>query len=366
MKCEQHLQTLKDNMALQDSLGGQASGQGERHGAARGPEVTFLEQEWTRRLIETKETYDRAIQEYKDQLSLLQDRMETGEQEHHSQVQKLTELLAREQERRVEAEQLLENREKQGHDENREQRGYTIDSENGGCGEDKVRQGHEKNGRNKGPDEDKRQRQEQRGEREIGGQSEDRRTGTGNADSDKGTPEAERRDKHDLPKPESASRSEESDSHRQPLSRRGRNGNGRTVRSTNLEDDGGGARVDASTGVAVEEAERYREALDLIVQRLENLQMSRDWVETTVSVVKETISRCLQEWRESVEQQQVQRNSQAEQLHADNIELRKKLREKSKKVESLTRQCSELEQENTKLVHQCSLAESRVSSNNLL
>lgn len=362
MKCEQHLQTLKDNMALQDSLGGQASGQGERN--ARGPEVKFLEQEWTRRLIETKETYDRAIQEYKDQLSLLQDRMESGEQDHHSQVQKLTELLAREEERRVEAEQLLENREK--HSENREQQGYTKDKENGGCGEDKERQGHEKNGRNKGRDEEERQRHRQRGEREVGGQSEDRRTGTGNAGSDEGTSEAERRDNHDRPKAESASRSEDSDSHRHPLSSRERNSNGRTVRGTSLEGDGGGARVDASTGVAMEEAERYREALDLIVRRLENLQMSRDWVETTVGVVKETISRCLQEWKESVEQQQVQRSSQVEQLSADNTELRKKLREKSKKVESLTRQCSELEQENTKLVHQCSMAESRVSSNNLL
>ncbi|KAK3878571.1 hypothetical protein Pcinc_016784 [Petrolisthes cinctipes] len=355
VKCEQHLQTLKDNMAVQDSLRGQTSEQGERRTTARGPEVAVLEQEWTRRLIETKETYDRAIQEYKNQLSLLQEKVEAGERDHHSQVQKLTELLAREQERRTQAEKTLESKQKQGHDENREKQEYRKDK-NQGNGEDKERQGHEKDRENKGQDEE-RERQGQRGEREVAGHGENRRTVTDDIASDRDASEAERGDKYS--KLASISKSEKSDSPRRPPSSKDRKGNGRIMRSTSLEGDGG---IDTNTTVAMEGAERYREALDLIVKRLENLQMSRDWVETTVSVVKDTISQCLQEWRESLEQQQIQWNSQVEQLNAHNTELQKRWREKNKKVESLVKQCSELEQENTKLTHQCALGESRVAA----
>ena len=105
----------------------------------------------------------------------------------------------------------------------------------------------------------------------------------------------------------------------------------------------------------------YGEALELIVSRLENLQVSGEEVEGIISIIKNTINTSLQEWRDSFHQARVQPDGDRKQLQVENEELQRKLKGKNKKIETLQKQTQEHQHQNEKLLHRCSLLESRVS-----
>lgn len=306
---EQHLRTLKDNnFTLQESLKRKSSGEGRRL------ETTVQEEEWMKRFTETREMYEEAIQGYKDQLEQTQRKLVEEEQEHARQVEELKQQLGKIQDevKAKEKSELEERRtrvmeEAQDHDRQR-----------GGDNEELEGHYHEVS-----PKESPRH---QRTELAVNGS------------------------------PKNMNGSGSKASQRSPRVDVGGDICPQATATTGHSKDNEGETESAPPL----RTEMYGEALELIVRRLENLQVGGEEVESMIGVIRGTISTCLQEWRDSFHQPRAQ-DEEKQQLQAEYEELQKKLKGKNKKIETLHRQNQDLQRQNDHLLHQHSVLESRVS-----
>lgn len=299
---EQHLRTLKDsNFALQESLKRQSPGDSRRS------ESAAQKEEWMQRFTETREMYEKAIQGYKDQLEQTQRKLVEDEQEHAQLVEELRQQLEKLQsEVKAREKAELEESHKRVIEEAQDH-----DRQRGGDKEEVEVEGRYS---------------------EVSPKESPRYQGV--SGSGKASQKGPRVDAG-------------SDTYPQATAMTGQKREG----------------VDTAPPTRTEKM--YGEALELIVRRLENLQVGREEVESMVGVIRDTISSCLQEWKDNFSQPRPQDEDRI-QLQAENEELQKKLKGKNKKIETLQRQNQDLQRQNDQLVQRCSSLESRVSVSALL
>lgn len=313
---EQHLRTLKDNnLTLQESLKRQSAGEGRKSEAA------LQEEEWMKRFTETREMYEEAIQGYKDQLEQTQRKLVEEEQQHVQQVEELRQQLEKIQsEVKAKEKTELEERHKRVMEE----------------AEDHDRQ--------------------KRGDR---GELEEHH-------SEISPEESPRHQRSELPT--SSSPKNVNDSGGKTSQKGPRVDEGSHTRPQETTTGPGHSREgerEAESAPLARTEKMYGEALELIVRRLENLQVGREEVESMLGVIRSTISTCLQEWRDNFHQPRAQDEDKS-QLQVENEELQKKLKGKNKKIEVLHRQNQDLQRQHDQLLHQRSVLESQVSVNNLI
>lgn len=332
LECEQHLQTMKENIALHETLSNQKSD-------APGIDTATLEEEWMRRLTETREMYEQAIHGYKEQLGELQGKLLNSEQVHATQVQKLKERLA------IAQTELRSEKMNEGNingppgvvkvydDQERHSYGGENISEtevaDWSRSEGTGKQGHEKSV-GISSSEERECHKETAGSKEVDGEDPNKSFNNKEAENFKGG--------------ENVNKTEEPN---------------QTQSNTKLNKEDGDTISGRPLVIAGDES--YSKTLEYLVKRLENLCLGGDEVDTTLSVITDTINRCLWEWRESFQQDQAQQKGDADQPKKDYEELQRKLRGKNKKIESLQKQCNDLEQQNMKLLHRCSQLGSQVS-----
>lgn len=302
-KYEQQLKTLNEsNITLQETL--KKQGPGDR----KWPQEAVLEEEWMRRFSETREMYEEAIQGYKDQLEQTQRKLVVYEQDHAQQVEELREQLEKAQsELRVKEKDVLEEKKVVDDEQNHAREGETQRD---------LLEGNRNDVRAKGSP-------GHHVHKPSGNSSPKDMAGI----AGEGSPKGSREDAGSSTHPQTA-----------------------------ITDEG---KPDSVTATRTDKM--YGEALELIVRRLENLQVGGEEVESMIGVIKGTISTCLQEWRDSFNQARVQQDGDRNQLQMENEELQRKLRGRNKKIETLQKQTHDMQQQNEKLLHQCSLLESRVS-----
>lgn len=308
---EQHLRTLKDNnLTLQESRKRQGTGEGRR------PETTVQEEEWMKRFTETREMYEEAIQGYKDQLEQTQRKLVEEEQEHARQVEELKQQLGKIQDE-VSAKEKSE----------REERHKRVMEET----QDHARQ--------------------------MGGDKEELE-GHYHEVSPKESPRHQKTELSVNGSPKNMNGSGGKASQRGPRVDVGGDTCPQATATIGHSRDGEG---EAELAPPTRTEKMYGEALELIVRRLENLQVGGEEVESMVEVIRGTISTCLQEWRDNFHQPRAQ-DEEKKQLQGENEELQKKLKGKNKKIETLQRQNQDLQRQNDQLLHQHSVLESRMAS----
>lgn len=305
---EQHLRTLQDsNIALKESLKRQGTGEGRRS------ETVVQEEEWMKRFTETREMYEEAIQGYKDQLEHTQRKLVEEEQEHSREVEELNQQFEMIQsELKAKEKNKLEDRQK------------------------RVIEEAQDHGRLRWEDQE-----ELEGHcREI---------------SPKESPRHQRNELYMNTSPMDMNSSGGKASQKGPRVDVLSNINPSATATTGHNRDG-----EAESAPPPRTEKMYGEALELIVRRLENLQIGREEVESMSVVIRDTISSCLQEWKESFHQPKAQ-DGDKNQLKVENEDLQKKLKGKNKKIEMLQKQNQDLQQQKEQLLHQQSVLESRVS-----
>nr|XP_045622606.1 trichohyalin-like isoform X1 [Procambarus clarkii] len=336
LECETHLQTMKENAVLHESLRNQNSG-------ARSIDTATLEEEWMRRLTETRDMYDRAIQGYKDQLGELQKKLLNSEKIYAMQIQELTTKLMEAQSTSVSANSnaMEISKPHEARDVRREAR---------------VNGDRERDNNNK--EEVERQRS---GERENAGETVFEETGKQRQEKS----ETDKQKEADEPKKFNDKEHEKDSNVARP------NETSRLPSSPEkLDPSTSSAKLPKSdsetiSGIVMVGLERYSESLENLVKRLESSSLSRDEIENTVSVIKETIGKCLNEWKESFQQEQTQEKESIDKLKKDYEDLQRKLKGKNKKIESLQNQCKDFEQQNRELHHQYSQLESRLGASQI-
>ncbi|KAG7154438.1 Outer dense fiber protein 2-like [Homarus americanus] len=359
--CERHMQTLKENISLQESRRNQ-------NASAGNIDTAMLEEEWMRRLNETREMYDRAIQGYKDQLEELQAKLLSSEQRHAEQVQELVARLTKAQSEVTSARTSNETHDEAVSHQNGEPYGRQR-SNKGKNGERSRSIGTESPEQDE--DSDSVSSKSEETEREKG------RTGAARAgDEVPGRSNDKTKETDNLKDDENGNKSEKANH----ANSRGKN------------HDKGDQAI-SGTPFIIAGFEKYSETLENLVKRVESLSVGGEDSVNTVSVIKDTISQCLQEWRESFQQVWRQQEDDADRLKKDyddlkknyddlkkdyidlekgnddlkkdNDDLQRKIRSKNKKAESLQYQYKDLEQKNIKLIHQCSQLESRMGASQI-
>lgn len=308
-------------MACEQRLQRQDAGDASRSQATSDVAIDTktLEQEWMRRLTETREMYERAIQGYKNQLGELEGKVEAREEAHAQQVQDLVEKLNLEQSRTKQLQDQIEKLSKS-----------------------QVEGRSEQIGRGEGADDSDESSSSERPSRQK--DQDDGSTGRILADTRRPEDTNNRQTRHT----EDVGVSVDATRRDQPQV------------SVKVHDKG--SQTTASSALAEGDDEKYAEILRNMAKRLEDLNVGRDEVETTMAVIKETISRCLQEWKISFQREEGARgdDDEVDQLKKNYDELLRKLKGKNKKIEQLQKQCQDVEQQNTKLLHQCSVLQSQV------
>nr|XP_053638220.1 myosin heavy chain, clone 203-like isoform X2 [Cherax quadricarinatus] len=317
LECEQHLQTMKENVDRHNTLRNQTSG-------ARTIDTSTLEEEWMRRLNETRDMYDRAIQGYKDQLGELQEKLLNSEKNHAKQVTELTSKLA-EAQSEVIAPKANEVEIDESH------RPINI---NGDKEKDKKNEKVE------------RQRSEETEESDQSGFEE--------TEKQEKTSEPKRPDDKEHRKNDNTKRNGENVSRLEKSSQ-----SSSTAKSQNKDTE------TTSETPEVIRFERYSESIENLVKRLESSSLGRDEIENITSVIKDTVSECLNEWKGSLRQELTQEKDDTDKLKKEYEDLQKKLRSKNKKIESLQNQCKDFEQQNLKLHHQYSQLELRMDASQI-
>ncbi|KAG0723108.1 hypothetical protein GWK47_043260 [Chionoecetes opilio] len=312
---ELQLKSLREsNVILQESLKKQGPGDSKRS------EVAVLEEEWMRRFSETRDMYEEAIQGYKEQLEQTQRKLVGDEQDHAQQLQELRTLLEK-----TRTDLMVKEK-------NRSEETKVNEDEHNFIGEGEKKNDHLKRS-----------------------ESEDR---------------AKDSPRHQVLKPSGVASPAGEVSSKGPREDTGSTIHAQAAASHPSRDSEGkpashpsGESEAKAESVTVTRTDRmYSEALELIVRRLESLQVGGEEVEGMMGTIKGTINTCLQEWRDSFHQTRVQQDEDKNQLQGENEELQRKLKGRNKKIEMFQRQNQELQQQNDKLHHHSSLLEARMAS----
>ncbi|XP_071549590.1 uncharacterized protein [Panulirus ornatus] len=323
--CEQHLQSLRENIALHESMRNQNSD-------AQGINTATVEEEWMRRLNEMREMYERAIQGFKDQLRELHEKLLDSEEVHAKQVQKLKERLAI-------AQTVVRSKKINGGD---------VSEPPGAI---KVYDGQEKHSDDGEIINESGRTSKQREEKLASVSSSEE------SESQKGAARSERDgDKVSVDKTAKNSIGDEKINQTEEPSQT------QITREINEKDEDTNSRLPA----IIAGDEKYSKMLEYLVKKLETLCLGGSEMETTLSVITDTINRCLQEWRERFPQEQAKQKDEGDEIKKDYEDLQKKLRGKNKKIEGLQKQCNDLEQQNMTLLHQCSQLGSKMAASQVI
>ena len=397
MECEERLRAMEalkeENLTLHKSLK-------STHDKADQPDPrdisTALEEEWMRRLTETREMYERAVLGYRDQLHEMQDKLQRAEANHASHVEELIvtiEELKRQEgsESRGNGElqeddgskgggtkssERLSARRTEDKDDDRSERtpsdrgtvgdAFTGDDDgraverSPSAGDERARirtydVEDDKNAAGVFPSE---KTEEARGEKRSpkGTRSE--------SNKDSAVPEEGRRRPPNIRDQGIAPENRQIDINRvktcdkrtqtSPVNIQNNEELGMRSEITQYHTDVG--RVDGDMGELKENLER----ISHMVQRLENMKLSGEGATAILSTIRDTISECLHEWRESFRQHRSQHKDSADE-NKGYVELQRKLRSKTKQLEAKQKQCKVLEEQNATLVKQCKRLEAQVS-----
>ncbi|XP_068233178.1 outer dense fiber protein 2-like [Palaemon carinicauda] len=420
-ECEERLQAMEalkgENLTLHKSLK-------STHERATQPDPrdisTALEDEWMRRLAETREMYERAIEGYRDQLQEVHEKLQETEHSHASHIQELTRTIDELKRGGILGEATAGRAGGQDHSNRRMgneyddvRRGYVSDgnervsrtitiskedgevrdaADSGKVGRNGTRtyditeERRVQNGEPGIGEEDENDRtgvlgergkmingrhatrQEQDGDRQLVGMTEDlsgRSAIHGNcAESDKVSVSSSEASKNFKTQEDFKAKREANT--RKVIKVTDTATQTSTAEFQNGENKSNYERVyhqADSLGAEEEmrESKEYLERVNHLVKKLESMKLNGEGAEEILSVIRDTINDCLHEWRESFHHQKsVQKDSADE--NKGYLELQRKLRSKSKQLESKQKQCKLLEEQNAKLIQQCSKLEAQITA----
>lgn len=422
-ECEERLQAMEalkeENLTLHKSLK-------STHERATQPDPrdisTALEDEWMRRLAETREMYERAIEGYRDQLQEVHSKLQETEHNHASHIQELMQTI----------DELKKGgrwEETVGHDHNSKR----MMRENGG-----VRRGYRSDGEERGArtlnimrdDEEVRStnvREEVERNRAVGNNIHDEDKVQNGRSSISEETENDRTRKTviedtDKTKTGQVTRGEEDGFRKQTVITEDLNDrpavhvssaegdkasissgevqgnlkNSKNVKAheeykvnkeeklrevievsdkvtqtsatefqngvdnTRFEDAQPQADVRGAEG-EMRESKEYLERVNHLVKKLESMKLNGEGAEEILAVIRDTINDCLHEWRESFHHQKSLQKDSADE-NKGYLELQRKLRSKSKQLESKQKQCRLLEEQNAKLTQKCSKLEAQITA----
>ncbi|XP_064105866.1 golgin subfamily A member 6-like protein 22 [Macrobrachium nipponense] len=425
-ECEERLQAMEalkeENLTLHKSLK-------STHERATQPDPrdisTALEDEWMRRLAETREMYERAIEGYRDQLQEVHGKLQETEHSHASHIQELMQTID-ELKKVGRWEETFDDR-TSGHDHNSERmmhendgvrRGYRSDGEERGTRtvtimrdddvrSTNVREEVERNGavENNIHDEDKVQNERSSISEET---ENDRTRKTVIEDTDKtkngqqvtrGEEDGFRKqtviteDLNDRPALHVSSAEGDKASISSGEVLQGNLKNSKNVKAhkeynvnkevklrevsdkvtqtsaTEFQNGIDNARFEDAQPQAdvrgaegeMRESKEYLERVNHLVKKLESMKLNGEGAEEILAVIRDTINDCLHEWRESFHHQKSLQKDSADE-NKGYLELQRKLRSKSKQLESKQKQCKLLEEQNAKLTQKCSKLEAQITA----
>lgn len=322
------------------------------------PITAAVEEEWMRRLAETREMYEQVVQGYKDKFEEMRENMIQSEEAHARRTRELEDEVLK-----LKRDMLISD----GHKSHQEYRSKSPERvQLSGVGYDQEDEAAgDREGRSQGIQRTK--------ERKVSGTDEgegmpekgaNHRHHDGfDVNNHKVLETSKGKDSHKVSTTKSSGSDKKSESDETPDSddmrgdRRQKPQQEEELRERSKEKCPSCAVHDQLT-----ETQNYVDTLNSLVERMEKVNLGGEGADSTLSVIREAITSCLQEWRDSFQQQQQQPQQEREipGLRKEYEELQKRMRSRQKKLESQQKQVKELESQNMKLTHRCSQLENQI------
>ncbi|XP_042882113.1 golgin subfamily A member 4-like isoform X2 [Penaeus japonicus] len=318
------------------------------------PITAAVEEEWMRRLAETREMYEQVVQGYKEKFEEMRENMIRSEEVHARRTRELeNEVLSLKRDALIADSHKGNQKVNSKSSEGGESSGVAYD-------EDEAAREHRSQGI-QSTEEPKVSSTENEGEAVSGKSVEHHQHDGSDADKHMSSKASKGQDTHKLStKTSGPEKNSESDDI--PYSDEMKGDNREKTQQKKV--PGETSKEECHSCVAHgqwTETQKYVDTLNALVQRMEKVNPGGEGADT-LSVIREAITSCLQEWRDSFQQQQQQPQQERDSpgLRREYEDLQKRMRSRQKKLESQQKQVKELESQNVKLTHRCSRLESQI------